>query len=61
MNLIDQFNQAGNERVIDMCLAHTIKGISDAEFNYNQATYWKPRVKLMKLWNKELEKIGFKA
>ena len=50
-----------NERVIDMCLAHTIKGISDAEFNYNQATYWKPRVKLMKLWNKELEKIGFKA
>tara|TARA_A100001035_G_scaffold126689_1_gene99640 strand:+ start:335 stop:1642 length:1308 start_codon:yes stop_codon:yes gene_type:complete len=60
-NLIDQFNQAGNERVIDMCLAHTIKGISDSEFNYNQATYWKPRVKLMKLWNKELEKIGFKA
>ena len=59
-NLIDEFNQAGNERVIDMCLAHTIKGISDAEFNYNQATYWKPRVKLMKLWNKELVKIGLK-
>ncbi len=59
-NLIDEFNQVGNERVIDMCLAHTIKGISDAEYNYNKATYWKPRVKLMKLWNKELEKIGLK-
>ena len=60
-NLIDEFNQAGNERIIDMCLAHTIKGISDAEYNYNQATYWKPRVKLMKLWNKELSKIGLKV
>ena len=59
-HLVDQFNQYGNERIIEMCLAHTIKGLSDVEFHYNKAKYWKQRVKLMKLWNKGIVKHGLK-
>ena len=59
-HLVDQFNQYGNERIIDMCLAHTITGVSDVEFHYNKAKYWKQRVKLMKLWNKGIVKHGLK-